>query len=174
MPLNRKQFFARIDSDSLSDSCAVCPTSRHCCYRVATIVVTEAERAAIVAKYGRGELFESQGDDLSVIHKAAGQPCPFLTVNETCGIYPDRPKDCRSWPITHQSPPLHGHFSVDWLCPDVEHSRVPPEFIESAVTTLQTIPLESVVRFAELVHQDEAVLLLVPVDIEISVRKEKK
>jgi Fe-S-cluster containining protein len=170
--VDRRVFFARADSDSISEACAQCPTERHCCYRVGTIVVSEAERKQILERHGSSSLLEDQGQGLYKILKDPGKPCPYLSAHDTCSIYDVRPKDCRSWPLTHQSPPRHGHFSADSLCPEIEAQSLRPEFIESAVSTLRSIPDRDVTYFAELVHQDENVLPLV--DVDITLIREKK
>ena len=172
MTTNRRIYFSVADSDSLSDACAVCPTSRHCCYRVATIVVSEAERQGNVRKHGHADLFINQGGGLHTIQKEPGKPCPFLTEHEACGIYSERPHDCRSWPITHQSPPRLAHFSADSLCPEIERGLLPSEFLDSANKSLNEIPFGVVAHFAELVHRDETVLPLIPIDLSFA--REKK
>lgn len=165
--MNRQVFFARADSDSISEACAECPVERHCCYRVATIVVSGPERRLIEERVASPGLFEDQGQGLFKIRKEAGEPCPFLSVHDSCTIYDVRPKDCRSWPLTHQSPPRHGHFSADSLCPEIESQSLPAEFIESAVSTLISIPSRDAAYFAELVHRDENVLPLIPIDLKL-------
>ena len=170
--MDRRVFFARADSDSISDDCARCPSERHCCYRAGTIVVSEAERRQIQERHGASSLFEDQGQGLYKIQKEAGKPCPFLSEHDACSIYDVRPKDCRSWPLTHQSPPRHGHFSADSLCPEIEAGTLRPEFIESAVSTLTSIPNRDATFFAELVHRDENVLPLI--DVDIAFIKERK
>ena len=170
--MDRRVFFSRADSDSISEACARCPIDRHCCYRVGTIVVSDAERRSIEERHGATDFFEDQGQGLFKIRKEAGKPCPYLSEHDACSIYDVRPLDCRSWPLTHQSPPRHGHFSADSVCPEIESGALDPEFIESAISTLTSIPRKDVTFFAELVHRDENVLPLI--DVDISLIKEKK
>jgi len=170
---DRTTFFAHTDDDSLSAACATCPTTKHCCHRVNTIVVTREEMDAIVRSTSRSDLFQpSENAELNTIRKERGKPCPFLSPHETCSIYEIRPKDCRAWPITHQSPPRLGHYSVDSVCPAITKRALPGDFVEHAVLTLWSIEEIRRTSFAALVHLDESVLPLLPV--ELSLRGEKK
>lgn len=167
MQIERIKFFAPTDLDSITEHCATCPTANHCCYRAKTIVVLKDEVERIVQLTGRLDVLECVGDDLHIIKKSAGQPCPFLTKHDTCGIYDVRPRDCRSWPITHADPPLHGHYSADSNCPAVEEHALPSEFLEHAIKTLWSVPKPMREKFANLVHRDDAVLPLVPITLNV-------
>lgn len=173
MQTERVQFFAPADLDSISDHCATCPSSKHCCYRAKTIVVLRDEVERIIDATRRPEVLEKQCDDVYIIKKDAGQPCPFLTPHGTCGIYDIRPRDCRTWPITHADPPRHGHYSADSNCPAVAADVLPSEFLEHAIKTLWSIPKPMRAKYAQLVHRDEAVLPLKAVNLNLQHEKEK-
>lgn len=167
MNSSRISFFSPPDLDSISENCATCPTSKHCCYRAKTIVVLNDEAEAILNITENKATLIRQNEHFFVIKKEAGEACPFLTVQGACGIYDVRPRDCRSWPITYNNPPKHGHYSTDSNCPAVVSDILPGEFIEHSIKTLWTIPKQARASFATAIHLDKAVLPLIPMAVNM-------
>jgi Fe-S-cluster containining protein len=90
-------------SNGLRFECSQCGA---CCTthgEYSYIYVVDAEVQAIAHYLGleRSE-FEARycgRDGDWIVIRAEGPSCPFLGVDKRCGIYPVRPKQCRTWPF---------------------------------------------------------------------------
>jgi Fe-S-cluster containining protein len=63
----------------------------------------DIKRIAKVLKLKEGELvsrYLKLDEDNDYVLKSS--PCPFLATDNTCGIYEDRPSDCRRYPYTDE------------------------------------------------------------------------
>lgn len=63
----------------------------------------DIKRIAKVLKLKEGELvsrYLKLDEDNDYVLKSS--PCPFLAADNTCGIYEDRPSDCRRYPYTDE------------------------------------------------------------------------
>jgi Fe-S-cluster containining protein len=73
-----------------------------------------------------------------------GKPCVFLNEEGFCRIYPERPFDCRLWPLI-----LYYDFStgekvvyLDLECPAVERGLISKEFVERAMDVLKNTKID--------------------------------
>lgn len=138
---------------SLYQHCKTCIEDRHCCFRASTIVVLPGEAEKIIEETGRADLLQEEENGLFTIVKELGKPCPFLSPGRLCTIYPYRPVDCKSWPLTLDDPESAGYV-VDLGCPAAEASALDSRFIAAAVDMLSAIDPAKRSTFVKLVHRD--------------------
>lgn len=154
---------AKHDPNSLYHFCRTCPTTRHCCFRAATIIALPHEAEQIIARTGRADLLLQEEKGFFTIEKEIGRPCPFLTPDRLCGIYEIRPTDCRSWPLTmDKTADPFGDYLVDANCQAAENAHLEERFCIAARNSLERIPAHLRQTFVKLVYRDFTVLPLQP------------
>ena len=94
LPDLHEEAFARID----------CLQCANCCKRFSPRFKTpDIKRIAKVLKMKEGDFIETYlrlDEDGDYVTKSS--PCPFLGNDNRCGIYEDRPSDCRRFPYTDE------------------------------------------------------------------------
>jgi Fe-S-cluster containining protein len=153
---------AKTDPNSLYFHCRICPKENHCCYRAPTIVVLPEEAKVLIERTQRPDLLVEEGDGFFSIKKDAGDPCPFLTHENLCGVYAIRPIDCRSWPLTlNTAANPQEQLIEDVGCPPVQQNKLTSGFEKAAQAILSKIPAKYRRTFVALVHRDFADAILV-------------
>ena len=152
------------DANSLGTYCSTCPQSTHCCYRSTIIIFLPHERDRIVEATGR-DVFVPEGE-VYAIRKNEGTPCPFLGADRRCTVYPLRPTDCRSWPVT-VSRGGSAEYAIDANCAAVRADGLSSAFIDAARSVLSTVPRKHAAVYERLVYEDVFELVSAVAEVQV-------
>lgn len=124
-------------SDGLSFSCTQCG---NCCTGPSGYVWFNDAEAKAIANYLQVDRADFLRDYTHKVHTRSslkeqetehGHDCVFLTRDEKgktgCGIYPVRPKQCRTWPFWPENLTTHTAWQrAANTCPGIDHGRLYP------------------------------------------------
>lgn len=127
--------FDFVDFSSICSNC-----SNNCCRRFYAVLLPEEE----------GEFSESSFEIptplgcVRAIGSRDGKPCPYLDEAGRCGIYRNRPLDCRLWPVMLYYDFKTGERVVylDLDCPAASEGRIPRELIDTIVGELKKLVID--------------------------------
>lgn len=112
----------------------------NCCKRFYAVLLADEEHRF------REESFQVDTPlgPVRAIGSRDGKPCPFLGEDGLCTVYPQRPFDCRLWPILLYYDFATGEKVVylDLECPAVAEGRIGREFIEKVTKVLQEVEID--------------------------------
>jgi Fe-S-cluster containining protein len=127
-----------LDFVDFGEICRGCQVN--CCRRFYAILLDEeVEEFKAVAKpiktrYG---IVHTLGDP-------HGGVCPYLRSDGLCNVYPERPFDCRFWPLMIHYDSTSGEFVIhlDMECPAAREGRIPKELLDRMLKTVLNAGLD--------------------------------
>ena len=76
--------------------CVACTTNQHCCTRLSGLILTQKEFDELFKSHAE-RLLVRQSNKVVIVSTKDGDACPHWAKGG-CGIYQDRPIDCRIFP----------------------------------------------------------------------------
>lgn len=124
-----------VDFGTICNNC-----SMNCCKKFYAVLLPEEEEKFRNIAFD----VETPLGSVKAIGARNGKPCVFLNEEGFCRIYPERPFDCRLWPLI-----LYYDFStgekvvyLDLECPAVERGLISKEFVERAMDVLKNTKID--------------------------------
>lgn len=127
----------RLSFVNMGDVCSRC--ENNCCLRFYAVLLPDEENEF--------EGFSSEVQTpLGPVRTLGrpGRPCPFLTDDMRCSIYPRRPLDCRAWPVVVYYDFETGERVVylDLDCDAVRNGTFPSDLLKKMIKAMMELPLE--------------------------------
>ena len=110
--------------------CETCAIDQQCC-KVLGLKLSKAEFEKNFKKH-EGKLSVIKYDKMFIVYPRSNRPCPYWDDKKGCGIYEDRPTDCRLYPYDlHKIIEKNGTIEIEFYdqtdCPHKEDLFIPVE-----------------------------------------------
>ncbi len=115
------------------DICRDCKAN--CCRRFYAVLLPEEEPLFKESSFN----VPTPLGAVKAIGSKDGKPCPYLSEDNLCKIYPVRPFDCKIWPVIMYYDSKTGDrvIYLDLQCPAVTENRLPKEVVNKIVEVLR-------------------------------------